>query len=277
VETPQSNEPRSTKRTAPYERYAAVYDQIGQRVFGERIARATLRYLASTGRAPKTAVDLACGTGAATKVFAAAGMIVTGIDRSAAMLANARRSFDEAGLDATWIERDLRDAAVDEPVELVTSFYDSLNYITSRADLATVFSHARHMLVPNGVFVFDLNTWEKFSTTWNDSCYLATDREGLFGVYQSWFEPKTGLSPLKMTFFLQDADGAWDRFDEEHVERAYALDKVETMLEATEFTVEAMLDYQDRSLEFGPPGSERSHRVVFVAVAATGERSIDEQ
>jgi SAM-dependent methyltransferase len=263
--------PRSAKpiaafpRSAAYSGYAAVYDEIGQRAFGERIAEATLTMLAAIGRKPERVVDLACGTGAASLIFAASGLRVLGIDRSPEMLERARAEGELAGLPAEWSQQDMRAFTVAQPVDLVTCFYDAVNYLTETEDVALVFSCVAAALNPNGLFVFDVNTREKFNAVWNDSCFVAVDRDDLFGVYQSWYQPETGISPLALSFFVRSADGRWDRFDEEHVERAYPLDELTTLLNASGFTVNAMLDYADRFPRFGGPGSERSHRVVFVA------------
>ena len=43
------------------------------------------------------------------------------------------------------------------------------------------------------------------------------------------------------------------------------LDEVEALLEQVGFDVAGIYDYIDRGERFGGPGSERSHRVVFVA------------
>ena len=57
-----------------YSRYARHYDQIGQRRFGESSARDLLRLLALQGDHPASVLDLACGTGAATIIFARQGL-----------------------------------------------------------------------------------------------------------------------------------------------------------------------------------------------------------
>ena len=210
-------------------------------------------------------VDLACGTGAASLAFAAAGIGVLGIDQSTAMLERARCAALNAGLPVEWRTGDLRDFSVANPVDLVTCFYDGYNYLTETSELDESFACVWNALRPGGLFIFDLNTRAKFGASWNDLCLVAVDRDDLFGVYQSWFEPETGLSPLILTFFVRTDDGAWDRFEEEHIERAYPLDEVRSLLTEIGFHVEAMLDYVDRSVRFGGAGSEHSHRVVFIA------------
>src|SRR5262249_6908260 len=149
---------RVSHRSPPYTRYAAVYDLIGQRVFGERIAKATVTWLAARGITPRRVADLACGTGAATLVLAAGGAEAIGVDRSAEMLARAERAAAEAGLSVTWLEQDLRDLALPRPVDLATSFFDSINYLVEDGDLRTVFGRVSASLTDGGYFVFDLNT-----------------------------------------------------------------------------------------------------------------------
>ena len=117
-------------RSAPYSRYAAVYDQIGQRVFGERIAIAILGWLRQRDVKPGRIVDLACGTGAATLILAQTGAQTIGVDRSPEMLTIARRTADGARLSIDWQQQDIRDFSMSINFDLSTSFFDSMNYLT---------------------------------------------------------------------------------------------------------------------------------------------------
>ena len=95
----------------------------------------------------------------------------------------------------------------------------------------------------------------------------AADRDDLFGAYRSWFEPQSNLSPLVLTFFLrrEDDDTCWERFDEEHVERAYDLDEVEATLSEAGLQVIEIRSFHDGSGTLGGHGSEESERVVYFA------------
>jgi SAM-dependent methyltransferase len=218
-------------------------------------------------------IDLACGTGAATLIFAAAGIDVTGVDSSEQMLRVARCASESADIPVRWQHADMRCFDVKRRVDLVTCFYDGMNYVHELTEMAEVFSSVRRALRPDGLFIFDLNTRQKFAANWNETCYVAVDREDIFGLYQSWYQPETGLSPLILTFFVRDKAGKWERFEEEHIERAYPLDHIYSLLTDGGFEVDAMLDYPDRCPQFGPPGSEQSHRVVFIAKRAEMAKS----
>jgi SAM-dependent methyltransferase len=255
------------QRAPAYTRYAAVYDLIGQRVFGERIARATLTWLAERGFTPRRVADLACGTGAATLVLAAAGAEIVGVDRSAEMLAQAERAAAETGRAVSWLEQDLRDLSLPWPVDLATSFFDSINYLVDDGDLRTVVNRVSASLTEGGYFVFDLNTRRRFAEGWGNTSLIAADRDDLFGAYRSWFEPTTGLSPLILTFFLRrdGEDACWERFDEEHVERAYDLADVEQTLTAAGLETIEIRAFHDAEGTLGGRGTEESERVVFFA------------
>jgi SAM-dependent methyltransferase len=265
VPPPERGGSSAFARSAPYSRYAAVYDEIGQRLFGERIAEATLAYFSERRIRASTMVDLACGTGAASLVFAAAGMGVTGIDLVEEMLTVAREVARGSGIPVAFRQGDIREFTVARSVDLVTCFYDGLNYVTEEREIGEVFTAVRAALKPGGYFVFDLNTLKKFADNWNESSYVAIDRDDMFGLYRSWFQADSGLSPLILTFFVRNAGGSWDRFDEEHIERAYPLATITDYLTGAGFEIVDLLDYADRGQRFGGPGSESSHRVVYVA------------
>jgi SAM-dependent methyltransferase len=254
-----------TVRSTPYSRYAAVYDQIGQRVFGERIAEATLIWLQQRGVTPRRIADLACGTGAATLVLARTGAETMGIDRSPEMLTLAQKAAHNAKLSIRWLEQDLRDLTLPIAIDLATSFFDSINYLTEDNDLSSVFSRVAEALVNGGYFVFDLNTRRRLAEGWGNTSLIVADRDDLFGAYRSWFEPDTGLSPLVLTFFVRqhDDESLWERFDEEHVERAFELDDVQNELMSAGFQVIEMRSFHDGSGTLGGQGTEASERVVF--------------
>ena len=85
----------------PYSKYAQVYDRIGQRAFGERMAGVILDLLGKRRVYPRNVLDLGCGTGAATVAFARGGLKTTGVDRSPQMLEHARASAAAARVGAS--------------------------------------------------------------------------------------------------------------------------------------------------------------------------------
>ena len=255
----------------PYTSYARYYDQIGQRRFGERVAGMVLDILQHEGRSIRSVVDVACGTGAATRVFADRGLVTTGIDLSAEMLAVARQGsvgFDPA---ITWLQADMRSFGLERSVDLCTCFYDAVNYLESFDDFRSFAHVCRRALGADGVLVFDINTRRKLSEHWSDMTLVAADNPDLFLVYKSWYDEARGNSPLIITGFERKADGSWRRFDEEHIETAFEIAELTRVLRDEGFTDIRVLDLGDSPPQSIRPGTEDSYRVLFVAVSGKDE------
>lgn len=250
----------------PYERYAEIYDRIGQRQFGQRLAAAILAEPAIGLPQGALIADLACGTGAATLRFAAAGFDVIGVDRSPQMLERAAQSATQAGLTVEWLCQDLRELSLPVAVDLVTCVYDSLNYILEPSELGGIFACVRQSLNPGGTFVFDLNSRRRLAEGWADETVVAADEDDLFLIYQSTWDERASRSPLHLTAFLRPKDGdAWERFDEEHVERGYLIAEVESLLSNAGFSSIEVREFHPRLDDLGGHGTERSNRLVYIA------------
>ena len=247
----------------PYSDYAEVYDRIGQSWFGRTAALETLSWLTARGDTPETAFDLCCGTGAATLVLAEHGIAVIGLDRSAAMLAVAERKAIDADREVQWIQGDVRQLEVSEPVDLVTCFYDSLNYILDDGELGDVFRRVRSGLREQGWFAFDLNTEVKLELDWIGT-FVAADDPDLFVIYDSHFDAVTETAPMRIVGF-RHLDGAWHRFQEQHVERAYPLRRIYELLIEAGFNQAFSYAFFDRPPHLGPPATEEHRRWMIFA------------
>lgn len=251
--------------SAPYSAYAQVYDRIGQRAFGERMAAVVLEVLAARGFVPHSALDLGCGTGSASLGFARVGIETVGVDRSADMLERARHHAENTGLPVTFIEADMTDLRLAERFELATCIYDAINYLDDQTEVMRFFHSVYRQLETGGYFVFDMNTRARLANSWEQGLVLAGDSDDMYVTYRSWFDPASDASPLVMTAFLRDESGSWQRFDEEHVERAWPIEQLGGWLREAGFRVHEVLGYIDATGEIQRPGTETHGRVVFVA------------
>ena len=251
----------------PYSAYATVYDRIGQTRFGEGMAKITTDWLSRHDVHPASVLDLAAGTGAAALEFARKGMRVAGIDQSPDMLDQARSKAAEFGMRVEFSLGDMRQFSIDAPVELVTSFFDSFNYLLTDQDLRDAFSAVNHSLAPDGWFIFDLNTLDRYNSAWNNATEIAWQDDHLLVIYRSTFDPATGISPLLLTTFerIDPERDLWRRWDETHVERGYRLADVEAFLTESGFEVVSVEQLDERTMHLDGPATERSARAVFFA------------
>ncbi|PDV96975.1 class I SAM-dependent DNA methyltransferase [Candidatus Chloroploca asiatica] len=230
-----------------YHDYASIYDAIGQTAFAATLAK---RILAALPHMPRRALDLACGTGAATFVFAAAGITTVGVDRSPQMLAFAHARARAAGFAVTLIEADLRALPSRTPTgpsphqsalepasfDLITCLYDSLNYLTADNELAQVLTRASHLLKPGGSLFFDLNTEHEFKT-WTESDQVVYDDQGILVYNRLNYDPDRRLATGHIGWFVRDDTGRWWPGSETHTERAWSDEDVQAAITAAGLTL----------------------------------------
>jgi SAM-dependent methyltransferase len=126
--------------------YAAECDAVETLV--RRHARGTVRSL----------LDLGCGTGTHAFLLADRGYEVTGVDRSAAMLALAHAKAGEhaRGNAVELTEGDVRTVRTGRTYDAVLMLFAVLGYQTSDADVAAALETTRAHLRPGGVFICDV-------------------------------------------------------------------------------------------------------------------------
>ncbi len=113
-------------------------------------------YVELAGDANGPLVELAIGNGrVAIPVALATGRKVVGIDSSPAMLEQARRHADEAGVDLDLREGDMRDLALDEPAALVYCPFRALLHLPTWADRRRTFDRVAAALRPGGRFAWN--------------------------------------------------------------------------------------------------------------------------
>jgi SAM-dependent methyltransferase len=251
------------------EGFAAVYASPRYAVFSQRLARLSLQILDEVGTPGRQLLDLACGAGAGSVLFAKAGYQVTGIDRSEVMLRHAREHAAKRGVTLTLSVDDMRSFKTAHRFDVITCLFDALNYITEEQDLACVFQSAAAALNVRGVFIFDLNTSAGLSTRWGTRDRVFTNRADVFEVNQSNFDESTATNTTVTTVFVRQPDSdLFRRYMEVHRERAYSTATITRLLEQSGFLIERIYGLPD-SVEGIPqklePALEDTGRVIIAA------------
>ena len=245
-----------------YGRFASVYDRLMEDMpYEEWLAFVEECWRLYRVR-PSRVVDLGCGTGAIALPLAGRGYRVTGIDRSADMLAVARRKSEELRLkDIAWLNGDMRDWELPDPADAVISLCDCFNYLTEAADVAAAFRAAWQGLRPGGLFVFDVNTIHRYRTYAEEQPFVLNEEDVAY-IWYCELEEETEVIAHDLTIFArEEATDRYLRIEERHEQRGYSLDWLRQELLAAGF---AKADaYGDFS--WNPPGPE-TERAFFVAV-----------
>lgn len=228
-----------------------------------------------------------------TRLLAAAGYDMIGVDNSEEMLEIAREAEYEAdawSAAEAWDEADETDepeeyaelGEPDEPDELpnggilylledmrelelygsvcaVVSVCDSMNYILEEADLREVFSRVHEYLEEDGVFIFDLNTVYKYRDLLGETTIAENREEGSF-IWENYFDEASAVNEYDLTLYIREDGETYRRFEEVHYQRAYDLKTIDRLLADAGMELTAAYDAFTKE-----PVRDDSERIYVVA------------
>ena len=206
---------------------------------------------------PRTAVDLACGTGSVSVLLAEKGLQVTAVDMSEEMLCQASQKAMEAERPIRFVCQRLEKLHLPRAVDLAVCALDSLDYITDPDACREAIRRTYKALNPGGCFIFDVNTPEKLRAM--DGQVFLDEDEDVYCVWRGEFNEKTNICTYGMDLF-QKQGNSWIRSWEEHREYAYSRQQLVSFLKEAGFT--AIEVYGDRRME-EPNASDQ--RIYFKA------------
>lgn len=257
-----------------YRQFAAVYDRLMEEMpYSEWMSFA--RQCWNKYGIPRTVVDLGCGTGNMAIPLARSGFNVFGIDMSSEMLSVALSKWDErpatrlrddAGT-IRWLQQDMRDWDLPEPVDAVISFCDCLNYLTEPEDVTATIRHTYSGLAPGGLFIFDVHAPKQLERYAEEQPFVYDEKDVAY-LWTCEYDSDRKEIEHSLTFFIQEEAAAksggggllYSRFEESHVQRAYEPDWIAEQLENAGFE----LLHRCADFTWDMPNAE-SERLFYVA------------
>ena len=235
-----------------YHALAVSYDRLTNDVDYEATVDFYMQILAKEGLKPRTAVDLACGTGSVSVLLAQKGMKVIGVDLSPEMLAVAYQKAQDMENAPMFVCQSLQELYLPRGVDLAVCALDSLDYITDPGDCALAIQRIYKALNPGGCFIFDVNTPEKLMAM--DGQVFLDEDEDVYCVWRGEFDRQENICTYAMDLFQRQGSN-WQRSFEQHREYAYSQQQMMGYLKAAGFT--HIRVYADRLFEAPRPGEQR--------------------
>ncbi len=215
-----------------YTGFAEVYDQFMDNIDYDGWCSYLMELLKEYGVVPqgnsyenRIVLDLGCGTGNVTGRLAKAGFDMIGLDISQEMLSVAMKKNPG---DILYLMQDMREFELYGTVAAVISLCDSMNYLMETQDLVDVFRLVNNYLDPGGVFIFDLKTEYYYKGI--GECVIAEDREECSFIWDNYYDEAEKVNEYQLSLFVRGEDDRYDKYVEEHFQRAYSLDEIKNAL-----------------------------------------------
>jgi SAM-dependent methyltransferase len=138
----------------------------------------------------KAVLDLCCGPGRFSIALAAKGFVVTGVDRTAFLLEQARARAAAAGATIEWIQADMRNFVRPAAFDVVISMFTSFGYFDDKQDDLRVLRNILTNLKPGGACVIDVMGKERvargFQATTSESLADGTLLVERHEIFDDW-------------------------------------------------------------------------------------------
>ena len=235
-----------------YKALAASYDRLTNDVDYEAVVDFYRKIMEEEGVHPRSAVDLACGTGSVTQLLARQGIPTIGVDLSEDMLTQAQLKTADMDNPPQFICQSLDKLKLYKAVDLAVCALDSLDYITDPRQCRQAIHRIFRALNPGGLFIFDVNTPEKLRAM--DGQVFLDEDDDVYCVWRGQFDEETNICSYGMDLFQREGK-RWVRSFEEHREYAYSAPQLTGWLREAGFT--RIRVYGDRKLSDPEPGEQR--------------------
>lgn len=242
-----------------YNRFADIYDQLMMDFNYEDWFNYIKEILNKFDKKPKNVLEMACGTGNLSYYLAKERYNLTCFDLSSDMLSRAYeklRRFKNVEL----MNQNMINFNINQSFDCVISICDSINYITEKEDLLKTFKNVWNHLENGGIFIFDINSYYKLKYIIGNNTFVE-DQEDVFYTWQNYYDLNKDICEFYLTFFFSEDGKGFERFDEEHKEKAYKIEEILNQLEEAGFKD---IKYYG-AFGFEQP-TEKTERINFVAI-----------
>lgn len=239
-----------------YKNFASIYDEL---IYGDidykHWANNIMNICNQYNIQKKNYLDLACGTANLTVELGKHFNNVYAVDLSQEMLTVAEEKLREENIRTKVFCQNICDLKIKNKFNLITCALDSTNYILDENQLKKYFEGVYNLLEDDGLFIFDINSYNKLTKILGNNIFNY-DSEDVVYIWENYLE--NDIVNMYLTFFVQKGQ-MYERFDEEHCERAYKSTYIEEILKELGFSIEKILDcYEEKSI------NEDTERITYV-------------
>ena len=241
-----------------YTGFASVYDLFMDNIPYKDWCAYVIGLLKEHGISDGLLLDLGCGTGKLTRLLAAEGYDMIGVDISEELLEIALEHEMEDPKQILYLQQDMREFELYGTVRAIVSICDSMNYLEDYEDLVQVLRLANNYLDPKGIFIFDMNTVYKYREQLGEQT-IAENREESSFIWENYFDEGEMVNEYDLTLFIRDEDGRYSKYEETHYQKAFEISAVLKAVKEAGMELVAVYDAFTRE-----PVKENSDRVYFV-------------
>lgn len=221
---------------APYKYFAKYYDHIVKEGWYKSWYKFILEILKKEKFKPELIIDAACGTGKLSKLLSNISSVV-GFDKSPEMIKIARTNYKNINFSISSFSN--FHLSTKKKADVIICAFDSLNYLSTAAELEKALANFKNNLNNSGYLLFDVNGEKAFA---GEKKLITNKRIFLIGkdkvVWNNYFYPRKWKVVFEI--YKHRKDGKLRTYKEIHEEYYYSPKNIKKILKRLGFLVKGI-------------------------------------
>ncbi len=218
----------------PYTALSSCYDNFFEQDYLSKLRNKYLILLKKNGIKKGTVLDAGCGTGMLSMYLYENGYNVIGVDLSENMLFQARKKSLSANYNIRWYNCDIsKSLPENNGFDAIVSSLDVVNHITDTKQVYSFFLNVYESLKKGGVFLFDINSYKKFSRQYAKRTYVYSSYHSVC-VWKNNFDSETELCQMNIEVYSKD-NKSYVKHTDFFYERYYSIESIKSLLKKAGF------------------------------------------
>jgi len=224
--------------------YSKIVDYSSQADYLERIIAKH-----KDQKRPASILDVACGTGNYTFIFAERGWKATGIDISNEMVRIATEKAAKK-TNPRFLRMDMRKIDLQEKYDVATVLFGGFGYLLEPKEVEKFLAGVEKRLAPGALLIFEF--WQNsaiFPAASRSSGQTSWDRIDdndrlIIRLHTSKYNAQSNILNVQFDFYILDTKGKKlvDNFSETHLTKTYAISHIQEFLERNKLKALAFYD-----------------------------------
>lgn len=224
-----------------YKNFSKVYDKFMEICDYNEWVSLLENYIKDYNQSGNKILDLGCGTGE-TLVRLSEKYQCSGLDLSEGMLKKAKIKLK--GKNVPLFLGDMREFDTNEKYDVIYSFFDTVNHLTSLEDLNDLFNSVKNSLKENGIYIFDVVDREFMEKMFPNDIY-ADSRKDFAMIWEHFYDEEENLDQIEASYFIKNKNGAYDRLNEFYEKRIFTHKEIEDCVKNSGLSLEKYEENQD--------------------------------
>lgn len=240
-----------------YENFAADYDKLVYDIDYKKIVEFINKKIKENNISGINLMEIGSGTGNITSLLD--GYNIIAVEKSEEMILIAREKFS-FNRNIRFINSDITNLEIARKFDIVISVLDVFNYIIDIKELKKSIENIYNHMEEGSILIFDINSEYKIKEFIGNNIFTDEIEDTLY-IWQGEYDDNSRINNYKMTFFRELENGLYERYDEDHFEKAYSVEEISKILSEVGFiNIETFDDYSDKKID------DKTMRVTFVAI-----------